>query len=266
MFMPETRKKNIQSNSIIPKVSVITVSLDSEKYIESAIQSVLHQTFANVEYLIVDGGSTDGTLDIIRKYEQHIHRWISEPDAGIADAMNKGLSMATGEYVIFLHSDDYFIDKNSLSRASEYLHSGAEIFLFNIYLEKDGSRTLRRPRGFNWWMNLKTGIFHQSTICKRSLFDTIGSFDTSLKIAMDYDFFLRAYRSGIMAEKIDIAISVMRLVGISSQLNWSALEKRFHEERTVHLKNCNGIFMLILYKIFWYVYPKYRKISNILCS
>ena len=242
------------------KISIITICYNSEKFIEHTIDSVVSQDYAAKEYIVVDGASTDGTVDIIRKYEDRIDKWVSEPDRGIADAMNKGLAMASGEYVVFLHSDDYFLDENSLATAARHLDGVAEVYLFDIFLEKDGQKKLHRPRGFNWWMNLKTGVFHQSAVCARSLFDRIGTFDTSFRIAMDYDFFLRAYRAGARAKKIAMPFSVMRLVGLSSQLDWPSLSERFAEERRVHEKNCHRLPLRLFYLLYWSVYPAYRRL------
>lgn len=204
---------------------------------------------------MVDGGSTDGTLEIIKKYEDKIDRWVSEPDRGIADAMNKGLAMTTGDFVVFLHSDDYFSDENVLSVAASHLSADDEILLFNIFLSNNGAERLFRPRGLNWWMNLKTGVFHQSVICASTLFKRIGDFDTGFRIAMDYDFFLRAYRAGARSKKIDTPLSVMRLSGVSSQLDWPNLLERINEERLIHLKHCPSLAMVLFYRIYWFFYP-----------
>lgn len=206
----------------------------------------------------MDGGSTDGTVEIIKKYAAKIDKWVSEPDHGIADAMNKGLALASGDFVIFLHSDDYFVDENVLTVASAHLSSDCEIFLFNIWLTKNGESRLLVPRGLNWWMNVKTGVFHQSVVCSRPLFARIGNFDSGFRIAMDYDFFLRAYRAGVRARKIGLPLSVMRLCGLSSQLDWPSLRERFGEERRIHMKNCLSISLQLLYLIYWWLYPMYR--------
>ena len=242
------------------KISIITVCLDAEAFIEQSIESVLSQDYPDREYIVVDGGSTDGTVDIIRRYQDRIDRWVSEPDRGIADAMNKGLAMAGGDYVIFLHADDYFCDSKALTAAAPHLDGEAGIYLFDIFLEKDGRRTRRRPRGLNGWMNLKTGVFHQSAICARDLFEHIGAFDTGFRIAMDYDFFLRAYRAGVRARRIALPISVMRLVGLSSRLDRQGLTQRFAEERRVHEKNCPPGPLRLFYRIYWSLYPAYRRL------
>ncbi|MBU0485004.1 MAG: glycosyltransferase [Proteobacteria bacterium] len=240
------------------KISIITISYNSAQYIEQTIQSVVSQTCQDKEYIVVDGGSTDGTIEIIKKYEGKIDKWVSGPDKGIADAMNKGLALASGDFVMFLHSDDYFVDEFVLSTAASHLSAGYEIFLFNIFLSNNGESRLTRPRGLNWWMNLKTGVFHQSAISARSLFERIGNFDTGFRIAMDYDFFLRAYRAGAHAKIIDFPLSVMRLCGVSSQLDWASLGERFAEEKLIHIKNCSSFVLRFIYFWYWLFYPGYR--------
>src|SRR3989304_9398644 len=101
------------------KISVITVVFNNRNYIEGCIKSVLDQTYKNLEYVVVDGGSSDGTLDIIKKYENSISKWISEPDEGIYFALNKGISMATGDVVGILHSDDYYASPEVLERVAK---------------------------------------------------------------------------------------------------------------------------------------------------
>jgi glycosyltransferase involved in cell wall biosynthesis len=109
-------KSSQKSNNTI---SVITVVYNGQDYLEETIQTVLKQTYQNKEYIIIDGGSLDDTVEIIKKYEDSIDYWISEPDNGIADAMNKGLKVAQGDYILFLHSDDYFLENNTLEKASQ---------------------------------------------------------------------------------------------------------------------------------------------------
>lgn len=241
------------------KLSIITITFNSEDYLEQTILSVINQSYKNIEYIIVDGDSTDNTLNIIKKYEPKVNTWISEPDNGIADAMNKGLKLATGDYILFLHSDDYLIDSNIIKKAIGQISIPCDIILFNIILERDGKKMLTCPRGLTWWINFKTGVFHQSTFCSRSLFQEIGHFDQQFRITMDYDFFLRAYRAGIRTQQIALPISLMRLVGISSQRDWPSLQKRFLEEQIVHHKNLMGKWMPLLYKVYWTLYLPYKK-------
>ena len=248
------------------KISIITITLNSERYLEQTITSVLNQSYDNIEYIIIDGGSTDGTLDIINKYEDRINPWISEPDDGIADAMNKGLLLATGDYILFLHSDDYLLDSKVLEQATISLREPYDIVMFNILLKRNGKKKLVNPRGLTWWINFKTGIYHQSVFCSKELFQKIGSFDTSFRIVMDYDFFLRAYRAKVQVKRVDIPLSLMRLVGISSQQDWTSQRERLMEERKVHKKNCLGQWMRLCYWAYWSCYLPYRRACNIVKS
>lgn len=242
------------------KISIITITFNSDSHLAQTIASVATQSYENFEYIIIDGGSTDNTLEIIQANKKNIDLWISEPDNGIADAMNKGLSVASGEYILFLHSDDYLLDNTVIEKAAQHLDGQTDIILLDIYLEKNKHRTYSRPRGFNWWLNFKNGIHHQSVFCCRKLFQKIGNFDEKFRIAMDYDFFLRAYRDGASNKKINMPLAVMRMTGVSSQKDWPTLLHRFTEEKKVHFKNCPNHFMSVIYMIFWNMYLPYRKL------
>ncbi len=239
-----------------PLVSVITISLNAEKFIEQTILSVLNQSYENIEYVVVDGDSTDRTVQIINKYRDRIDHFISEKDKGIADAMNKGVASAAGEYIIFLHADDYFYDKDSLAQALTYIVADIDILACNILYGKDLKKI--KPRGFNFWFNFKQGVYHQGTICSRQLFDQLKGFDKSFIITMDYDFFLRSYQKGARLVKAPIVLSVMRDTGISSRKDWVSLKQRFSEEKKVHQKHCPSMALWALYKIYWALYMPYR--------
>lgn len=239
-----------------PLISVVTVVFNGEKYLEQAINSVIMQSYDAVEYIIIDGASNDSTLDIIRKYNDKIDYWVSEPDKGISDAMNKGIKFATGEHVIFIHADDYLENNNCIKNAIKYLKFH-DIVLGDILFGKDHSYLT--PRGFNYWINFKTGVFHQAAFCRKQIFKEIGGFNTDLQVAMDYDFFLRAYRYGYKARKIGFLISVMRDTGISSKTDWQALLQRFNEEKEVQKLNNDSFFLKLLNKLFWKIYLPYRQ-------
>ena len=238
-----------------PLISIITISLNAEKYIEQTIQSVLNQTYRNIEYIIIDGGSTDKTVQIINTYRGRIDHFISEKDDGIADAMNKGVALAKGDYVIFIHADDYFKNHSSLEDALEYLDGTVDILACNIQYGKD--LKVIKPRGFNFWFNFK-GPHHQGIICRNSLIKKYNCFDTNFKICMDYALFMKAYRDGAKYVKAPVILSVMRDTGISSRQDWEGLKNRFNDEKRVHEKNCPSLFMNIIYKLYWLLYIPYR--------
>jgi len=118
------------------------------------------------------------------------------------------------------------------------------------------------PRGFNIWLNMKTGIYHQGTLCKRILFDSVGLFNEKYKIAMDYDWFLRAYHLGVNAKTIPVTLSVMCDTGISSRGDWASLSLRLQEEKQIHYKNSSNIVWDYIYIVWWILYPLFKKIAT----
>ena len=191
-------------------VSVVTVCLNSEKYLEQTIQSVINQTYDNIEYIIIDGGSTDKTLDIIRKYENRITRWISEPDKGMYDALNKGFADSTGEIMAWLNSDD-MLTPWALSTAVDIFQSlpGVEWItsLFPIQWDaqnraiscsklegfnRDAFLRGRNLPGYNFFG--KSWIQQESTFWKRTLWEKAGGYvNSSLDLAGDFELWMRFF-------------------------------------------------------------------------
>jgi glycosyltransferase involved in cell wall biosynthesis len=163
----------------IPKISLITVTFNATRVLESTIQSIVKQSFANYEYIIIDGGSTDGTLDIIRKYESHIRYWVSEPDQGLYDAMNKGLQAARGEYVWFMNAGDEIYDKDTLASVFAAQAPEADIYYGDALFytqtgETIGLRSEVTPHklpGKLTWRSLQYGmvVCHQSFIARKTI-------------------------------------------------------------------------------------------------
>lgn len=246
-----------------PLITIITITFNSEQFLKQTIESVISQSYKNIEYIIIDGGSTDATLNIIRRYEEHLSKWISEPDEGIADAMNKGVNMSNGEYIYFLHSDDHLYSDHVIQNFVDFQTTDStEIYAGSVMFSKsDGENIILMPRGYSLWLNFKTGFLHQGTFCKKTVFEEIGGFDEQFKIAMDYDFFLRAYRNKVPCKKYDSIITIMRDTGISSRVDWDSLKQRFNEERLVHKKNCKA--WKLTYPPIWALYYAYRYLKSI---
>lgn len=244
-----------------PLISIITVTLNSERYLENTIQSVIGQTYPLIEYIIVDGQSVDGTLNIIRKYAHRIHRWISEPDSGITEAMNKGIAMASGNFILFLHSDDYLFEKNSIEKAVSFMDENVDIFAFKVLLSHKNSTDELIPRSWNWFVNVKIPFCHQGVFCSTRLFNELGLFDTNFAIDADYDFLLRAYKKKYRAKTINYTLSTMRDTGISSRKDWHSLSSRFAEEKRVHYKNNHSFLGKTMYFLYWQLYLPYRRIK-----
>lgn len=180
------------------KFSIITICLNSENFIEQTIRSVIGQEYLDIEYIIVDGGSFDGTVDIIRHYAEKDKRikWVSEPDNGISDAMNKGVEMASGKYIAHLHSDEYYLDSKVISDVASILATAPEtVWLTGSFhfVDEDG-RFIREigVRRYTYRRLIRGNIIlHPATFIRRDAFNAIGGFDLSLKYCMDYHLWLR---------------------------------------------------------------------------
>lgn len=216
-------------------ISIITVCLNCVSTIEKAIQSVLSQAYHALEYIVIDGGSTDGTVDIIKKYEKHLAYWVSEADEGIYDAMNKGIVKATGDIVAFLNSDDWYED-NTLKRVSDYFVEHHPMILSGMINTLQKGQWKRKVLEFDAEEeNIRLGMNcrHPATFVKRELFDWFGGFNTQYKIAADYDWMLRMYDEGIRVLKVDDVFTNFGSKGISS----TNLELTISEARYIALSS-----------------------------
>ncbi len=202
-----------------PLVSIITVCLNSGKFLEETIRSVRGQTYKNIEYIIIDGGSTDGTTDIIKRYEKDIDYWVSEPDKGISDAFNKGLQASTGGIIGFLNSEDYYMNEKVIQKIVDVFNQnqGARIVYGKTYYVPEDSSEIVGVMGEQFTeesMRKRNIMPHQSVFTKREVFERFGSFLLDYKFAMDYEYLLRAtkYYTPIF---LDEGLAVMRLGGVS---------------------------------------------------
>ena len=246
------------------KLSIITISLNSEEDIEKAILSVADQTYQNKEHILIDGGSQDSTVDIIKKYNDHLSYWVSEPDSGIADAFNKGINKATGDYILFINSDDFLINDKSLQSICDSIQDQLDYYIFEVMsVFPDKTRKLMPNRNFGFSTYFKMGSCHQGHVISRKLFEKYGSYDNSFKIGMDYDFVLRVMSQGIESRSVDVTISCMGQAGISSRKDWAGLKQRFMDERKAQEKNCANVVLKATYPLYWFVYLAYRKVMNI---
>ncbi len=253
----------MKDGTISPKISVITAVYNNSTYLEQTILSVINQSYKNVEYIVVDGGSTDNTLDIIKKYEDQIDKFISEKDNGISDAMNKGIDLSEGDYLIFIHADDYLIDKDCLSKAVSYMQDNLGIYFFQVYFVSEGERQVSKNHSLWWHTNFKMGSCHQGQLLSKSIFKKLGKFDLIYKINMDYDFVLRCYRAGVSSKSVEFPIAVMRQIGVSACRDWEGIKNRLLEERKIHYAHCNSALLRCVYFFYWFLYLKYRRVKSL---
>lgn len=200
----------------LPLITVVTVVYNDVEHIESTILSVVNQTYNNIEYIIIDGGSTDGTVDVIKKYANHIAYWVSEPDKGIYNAMNKGICKATGEWINFMNSGDTFCSPEVLLEVFSCKMCNVDVIAGIALIEGKkrwvpyGEKDLSLMYFYLW------GICHQATFIRRKLFEK-EMYDENLRIASDSKFFIKnLIFEHCTYKKVNIEICNFALGGISS--------------------------------------------------
>ena len=218
-------ESDLSGNLPLPLVTIITVVFNGEKYLEQTIQSVINQNYDNVEYVIIDGGSTDGTVDIIRKYEDKIDYWVSEPDGGLYYAMNKGIQLATGELIGLINSDDTYNDGTVSKVTDQYVNPQKLRFVIisgSIFrTDSQGNIKIRlytSHKSLEEKIEWRMPLHHPATFVSCDVYKTIGAFNTKYKIAGDYDFIYRAFHSRkVKFLIIDDFLTSMRLGGLSEE-------------------------------------------------
>lgn len=198
------------------KVSIITVCYNSASTIEKTILSVIRQSYKNIEYIIIDGGSVDGTVDILKKYNSYIHFWRSEPDRGIYDAMNKGLKHATGDIIGFINSDDWYLPNALEDVVNAFAVTSADVVYGNTVIIDDQIGKLSEARDVE---NIYQGMCfcHQSTFVKKDCFQE-REYDLAYKIASDYEFLANLYLEGKKFHKLNMEVSCFCTGGVSTRL------------------------------------------------
>lgn len=233
-------------------ISIITACYNSENTIEETLKSVTEQTYKQIEYLIIDGKSSDKTLEIVSKYSGNISKIISEPDTGIYDALNKGIQLATGEIIGFVHADDTFTDKNVLEKvANLFRESQADAIYADLdYIDnKNPSKIIRHWQSGEFiFTKIKKGWMppHPTLFVKKKIYEKYGSFDTTFKIASDYDIILRfLYKHKISVSYLPEVITKMRTGGTSNKNISNILKKMKEDLRALKKNEAGNIFTLL---------------------
>lgn len=206
-------------------VSVITICFNSEQTIRKTIESVLKQTYKNVEYIIIDGNSTDSTVSIIKEYMPKFHgrlKWISEVDKGIYDAMNKGIEMANGSWIGIINSDDWY-ELNAIEKiineceenVDEVIYgNGSDVYTFN---NKEYTVISKQPEELSVLLKGVT-LHHPSVFIKKEIYEKYGTFSLKYKLASDYELLLRLYVAKVKFKYVDALIANFRIGGASSNI------------------------------------------------
>jgi glycosyltransferase involved in cell wall biosynthesis len=254
--MPANSAVNNLSEST-PKVSIITVSFNSSSTIRETIESVLAQDYPNLEYIIVDGDSTDGTQSIIEEYRSRIAVYVSEKDQGLYDAMNKAIGMATGDVVGILNSDDVYADHSILSQVMSHFRSKNIDCVFGdlyYFSGEDKDKPLRYYRGKNfsrWKIRLGITPPHPTFFVRRSVYEKYGAFDLQYRYAADFDLMARfLYVKAISYAYLPVTMVKMRMGGVST-----GSFRRLIEINREDLRSCRNLgirtnFMLFHFKYF----------------
>lgn len=236
-----------------PLVSIITVVYNGEKYLEQTIQSVINQGYSNIEYIVIDGGSTDGTVDIIKKYQNHIDYWISEPDKGLYDAMNKGIKKANGELIGMINSDDWF-EPNAVELAVETYVTNPEKNIFHgsrydVYPDGTKSEYKFNP-SINKFKYFRMTYSHPSMFITKREYEK-HTYNIALKSHSDYQFTLEAFnrdKTGFIY--IPKPLVNFRLGGVSGQLSFTQeLKESYLARKNAGMSTAENIFSIFL-KVF----------------
>jgi glycosyltransferase involved in cell wall biosynthesis len=202
-----------------PLFSIVTVVRNGEDFIEKTLKSVIGQTYKNVEVIVIDGGSTDSTVELLKKYGKSISHWVSEPDEGIYHAMNKGIRLCNGDYIFFLNCGDCLASPYVLDEVAKYIQTNSpDILHGDIYINSEGSKTPLRMEIESDFQLYKKTICHQAIFSSSRVFEVVGGFDTSYRVCADREWLIRALRKyKFRLSYINVPISVFDRSGVSSR-------------------------------------------------
>ncbi|GGP05327.1 glycosyl transferase [Cloacibacterium rupense] len=224
------------------KLSIITINYNNFEGLKKTFDSVFNQTFQDFEYIVIDGGSTDGSKELIEFNKDKISYWVSEPDKGIYNAMNKGIKVAKGEYLLFLNSGDYFYEQTVL-KDNFFLFNDFDIIYFRSIIKKlDGTlKTGYVPNKLSFSFFFNSSLNHQSILHKKSLFEKYGYYDEELEIVSDWKFLLLALcKFNSSYRFVDNPFTVFEMGGVSNNLSKQMLLKK---ERDNVLKDHFEMFL-----------------------
>ena len=239
--------RRMKSNMNKTKVSIITVVYNGEEYLEKTINSIINQTYKNIEFIIIDGASTDGTKNIIKKYENEISYWVSEEDDGIYDAMNKGINLANGKWINFMNAGDIFHDNNVLTNFYKESLKMPNVDFFY-------SDSVTHEKKIHYCSKEKRVIIHQALIYKTDIHKIIGNYITVKNIiTADYLFFMLSYNYNWY--KLNFPISIHDTNGVSSGLI------NFMQKNAIDL--LFGFNSRVKTIIYLSIHPLYNKIKKL---
>ncbi len=240
--------------------TILSAALNSGSTIQKTLESIQCQSFRNLEHIVIDGGSQDNTTETLHTFDHSYPlTWRSEPDNGIADALNKGLRRARGRYILVIQADDKLLNPDILTNVFPYLKDeSVDIMSFPIVFDHPvKGKTAKNPIRHLWWNHFKFIFPHQGCFVHKRVFDRIGEFRNEFKISMDYDFFYRAlaYKCTVKFGKFPVALMGGTGVGSISKFVY----RRLKEESLVQVRNERNLGWRIVQFIFRSLYMPYKK-------
>lgn len=230
---------------MLPKISIITVVYNDGQYISRTIESVISQSYKNIDYVIIDGGSTDSTIEKINKYRNEIDVFVSEKDRGIYDAMNKGIQLCSGEWLLFLNSGDFFHSRDILTSLSKYIEQNNSDIIygdFKVLSESVKFSFVNKATDVN--RIKKDMIFsHQACLIKKSLHQKF-NYDLKYKICADYDFLLKSYLNGAKFYKVSEVMATVSNGGLSDMNRINVFKERLKIKNTLAPSLINYFYFL----------------------
>ena len=227
-----------------PLVSIITIVKNGEKHLQRTIQSVVNQTYSNIEYIVIDGESTDNTLQIIKDNAAHISYWVSERDSGISDAFNKGIAACSGDLIGIINADDWY-EPDAIENIVKHFEEGAVFYGNNQYWKNDQKDYLFRAN--HQYLKREMTVNHPTVFIKKYVYDLHGKFDLNFKCAMDYELLLRFFLADVKFVYLDRTLVNMQLDGISD-VHWKLGYQEVKKAKLKWLKTAR-----------WKIYFWYRK-------
>ena len=243
-----------------PKISIVTIAYNCEKEIEETILSVINQQYDNKEYLIIDGASKDGTMDIVDKYRDKIDVIISEPDKGRSDAFNKGIAHATGDYIVMMNAGDLLAD-DALNKFARNYEPGFDVIKGNTirWNEETEFKSIEHPVIEYPEIPFNFLVCHQSTYISKSAYERFGGYGIDYKIVMDFELMLRFARHNAKFMKINENLAVFRMGGISQ----TSSKRRIKEMKRAMLENEHSKFNTYVFILYVRLRSLMRNILNL---
>ncbi len=254
-------KKLIKNDENLPLISIITVVFNSVDFIEKTIKDVINQSYPNIEYIIIDGGSTDGTVEVLRQYNEFIEYWVSESDRGLYDAMNKGMKSATGDYLWFINSGDLPFDLTVLDNIFRANEQFADIYYGETQIIDTNGKTIgmrrhKAPQKLNWKSLLKGMLVsHQSIIVKKEI---AVPYNLEYNLSADFDWLIKVLKKAKSIKNTQLIISKFMDGGLTKKNLIPSLKERFKimVENYGYFPTIISHFVLVIKLAFYYVKNK----------